>query len=265
MASSYYLRVSNFSVLLALLFSLFIGCKTDITEDNDGQVAQVTFSPAGGTYTSDQSVSLATTTSGATIYYTTDSSEPNANSGTLYSSAIDVNACMTIKAFAIMNGMVNSQISSAEFIIDRCGNDVIDTGEECDTSNLQGKDCYDLGFTGGGNLSCTNTCTLDTSACIMSAICGDGVITTPEQCDDGNLTLGDGCNDSCQLECYNDSYCSSIPGLTCNNGGFCEEGCTNGSTRCTGNIVETCNSNTYSATTDCSASGMTCSSGSCIP
>lgn len=33
-----------------------------------------------------------------------------------------------------------------------------------------------------------------------SAVCGDGTVAVPEQCDDGNLADGDGCSASCQLE-----------------------------------------------------------------
>jgi cysteine-rich repeat protein len=31
-------------------------------------------------------------------------------------------------------------------------------------------------------------------------ICGDGVLHTPEQCDDGNTMNGDGCSSTCQFE-----------------------------------------------------------------
>jgi len=34
----------------------------------------------------------------------------------------------------------------------------------------------------------------------ISAVCGDGVISTGEQCDDNNTNNGDGCNASCQIE-----------------------------------------------------------------
>lgn len=33
-----------------------------------------------------------------------------------------------------------------------------------------------------------------------SAVCGDGSVAVPEQCDDGNLDDGDGCSAACQLE-----------------------------------------------------------------
>src|ERR1700689_506274 len=63
--------------------------------------ATPTFSPAAGTYTAVQSVSLATTTAGASIYYTLDGTTPT-NTSTLYSAAtpIQVSATTTIKAIA---------------------------------------------------------------------------------------------------------------------------------------------------------------------
>jgi cysteine-rich repeat protein len=38
------------------------------------------------------------------------------------------------------------------------------------------------------------------SLSLTTDICGDGVITGGEQCDDGNLGAGDGCSPTCQLE-----------------------------------------------------------------
>jgi cysteine-rich repeat protein len=34
-----------------------------------------------------------------------------------------------------------------------------------------------------------------------ATICGDGVVETPERCDDGNLVDGDGCSSDCRVEC----------------------------------------------------------------
>jgi hypothetical protein len=46
-----------------------------------------------------------------------------------------------------------------------CGNGVIDTGEQCDGTNLDGETCASLGY-GGGVLAClASTCTYDTSMC----------------------------------------------------------------------------------------------------
>lgn len=81
-------------------------------------VATPTFSPAAGTYTGAQSVTIACATEGATIYYTTDGTEPSATNGTVYSEAIAVSATTTIKAIAVKNGMANSAVAEAEYIID---------------------------------------------------------------------------------------------------------------------------------------------------
>ena len=80
-------------------------------------VATPMFSPAAGTYTSAQSVAIACATDGATIYYTTDGSEPSATNGTVYSEAIAVNESMTIKAIAVKDGMANSAVAEAEYVI----------------------------------------------------------------------------------------------------------------------------------------------------
>ena len=79
--------------------------------------ATPTFSPVAGTYSSTQNVTLASTTSGAKIYYTTNGSEPTSAS-TLYSSAIAVSSTTTIKAIAYDANDANpSSVASATFTI----------------------------------------------------------------------------------------------------------------------------------------------------
>ena len=75
-----------------------------------------TFSPNGGTFTTAQSVMLASTTAGAIIKYTTDGSTPNAGSPT-YTGAINVAVTTTIKAIATKSGMTNSDAATASFTI----------------------------------------------------------------------------------------------------------------------------------------------------
>ncbi|MFC1426500.1 chitobiase/beta-hexosaminidase C-terminal domain-containing protein [Streptacidiphilus sp. N1-12] len=79
-------------------------------------VATPTFSPAGGTFSSAQSVTLADSTSGASIRYTTDGSTPTASS-TLYAAAINVSATTTVKAIGIKSGLTNSAVASATYTI----------------------------------------------------------------------------------------------------------------------------------------------------
>jgi sugar lactone lactonase YvrE/AraC-like DNA-binding protein len=90
---------------------------------NYDQVSTPQFSPAAGTYTSDQSVTITSSTSGTSIFYTTDGTTPATSvTGTTlqYSSAIPVNGdgtSMTIKAIAVKSGMDNSTVASGIFTI----------------------------------------------------------------------------------------------------------------------------------------------------
>jgi hypothetical protein len=63
-----------------------------------------------------------------------------------------------------------------------CGNGAIDDGEECDGTNLDGRDCADFGFV-GGTLRCTQ-CRFDTTDCTD---CGNGAIDEGEACDGAEL------------------------------------------------------------------------------
>ena len=79
-------------------------------------VAAPKFSPAGGEVQEGATVSIASATSGATIYYTTDGTTPTTAS-TKYTGAITVNSAMTIKAIAVKSGSTNSGIISASYTI----------------------------------------------------------------------------------------------------------------------------------------------------
>ncbi len=48
---------------------------------------------------------------------------------------------------------------------DGCGNDILDSGEECDVSHLDGETCVTQGYP-GGTLRCRLDCTFDESDCI---------------------------------------------------------------------------------------------------
>ena len=83
--------------------------------------AAPTFTPLAGNYATSQSVTLATTTAGAAIRYTTDGSTPSATAGTLYSGAITVNSTTTIKAIAYETGYTDSSVASATYTISSNG------------------------------------------------------------------------------------------------------------------------------------------------
>ena len=75
-------------------------------------VATPTFSPAAGTYSSAQSVTISTETADATIYYSYDN-----ENWTAYTSAITVDETKTVYAKAEKDGMVTSAVASAVFTI----------------------------------------------------------------------------------------------------------------------------------------------------
>ncbi|MBI1969855.1 hypothetical protein HYS48_04125 [Candidatus Woesearchaeota archaeon] len=54
----------------------------------------------------------------------------------------------------------------------RCGNNIIDPGEECDGGNLNGKNCRILEFD-GGDLACKAECLFNTDGCIGAPKDGD--------------------------------------------------------------------------------------------
>jgi hypothetical protein len=74
------------------------------------------FSPAPGTYTSAQSVTLSDATAGATIYYTTNGAAPSTSSAR-YSGAISVGASEVIEAVAVVPGLTNSGLARADYTI----------------------------------------------------------------------------------------------------------------------------------------------------
>ena len=80
--------------------------------------ATPTFSPSPGTYTTAQTVHLADTTTGATIYYTTNGNPPTTSS-TVYNDAtpIQVTATTTIMAMAAASGFANSAVASGTYSI----------------------------------------------------------------------------------------------------------------------------------------------------
>jgi len=84
---------------------------------SSGALPAPTFSPAGGSYTSSQSVTIGETMSGSTIYYTTDGTTPTTASNK-YSSAILVSASKTIKAIAARTGYANSPAVAAAYTIE---------------------------------------------------------------------------------------------------------------------------------------------------
>ena len=104
---------------------LALDTNTDNTAANLGQLKEVfnfslaatpTVSLAGGTYGGSQSVTLSSSTSGATIYYTIDGTMPTVNS-MVYSGPIAVTTSETIKFIATAPGYPGSAVGSAGYTI----------------------------------------------------------------------------------------------------------------------------------------------------
>jgi fibro-slime domain-containing protein len=94
-----------------------------------------------------------------------------------------------------------------------CGNGVIDRGESCDVG--------DAGVSAG----CSSTCQVEPGwACIKPgepciqldaspiAVCGDGMVESGEQCDDGTAGATPGCSKTCQIQ---PGYVCPMPGSPC--------------------------------------------------
>jgi N-acetylneuraminic acid mutarotase len=74
------------------------------------------FSPAAGSYNSAQTVTISDQTAGATIYYTTNGTTPNANSP-IYSAPIPVPTSETVEAVSVASGDAVSATAAATYTI----------------------------------------------------------------------------------------------------------------------------------------------------
>jgi alpha-tubulin suppressor-like RCC1 family protein len=118
--------------------------------------------------------------------------------------------------YIILFGFIFLALSCEETkSVDNCGNESIDTGEECDGEEL-GDTCESLGFY-YGTLSCRDDCTLNLSQC--SGECGDDILQSDrgEQCEPSTFStvtcasvgLGGGMVSQCSNTCkYDLSDCT---------------------------------------------------------
>lgn len=114
-------------ILFTLLSTLMLGaCGSSssgggggVAEDPlPGQVAAPTLTPNGGTFsTPGAGLIMTTTTSGASIRYTTDGSTPTSTTGTLYGIPfiVQLSLPVTVKAIAYQSGMIDSNVAAANF------------------------------------------------------------------------------------------------------------------------------------------------------
>jgi hypothetical protein len=84
---------------------------------SQSQVAAPVFTPAPGSFSTAQSVTITSATSGATIRYTTDGSTPSTTNGTIYVGGVTISQLTTLKAIAYKSGMSDSTVTSGSYVI----------------------------------------------------------------------------------------------------------------------------------------------------
>ena len=90
-----------------------------------------------------------------------------------------------------------SSVDSSAPTLSEVGVSVADAALGTDAS-ISGVDGSGLGRDGGGATP------LDVARAdipqVSGSVCGDGILSPPEQCDDGNAKSGDGCSTTCRVE-----------------------------------------------------------------
>lgn len=66
--------------------------------------------------------------------------------------------------------LVSAYTIEISAIVPGCGNNIIESGEQCDGTSFGGATCNSRGYTGGGTLSCTEMCTFNVSMCTVATI-----------------------------------------------------------------------------------------------
>ncbi|UQD53527.1 endonuclease [Bacillus methanolicus] len=114
-----------------------------VEDTNPTKVQPVTASPAPGAVAAGTKVTLSTATEGATIYYTTDNTEPTTSS-LVYNGPIPITENTTIKAIAVKDGLQNSDVASFQYIVQDGGIRIHDIQGAGHTSPLDGKNVTDV-------------------------------------------------------------------------------------------------------------------------
>lgn len=82
------------------------------------KVGDPVFNPPPNIYPATQNVAITTATTGATIRYTTDGSDPTPTTGTVYTGPVAISATATLKAIAFSTGSQDSEVTSGNYTID---------------------------------------------------------------------------------------------------------------------------------------------------
>jgi hypothetical protein len=82
-----------------------------------GGTPEPRFSPAGGTYTTAQTITLSATGNGALVRYTLDGSTPTPTTGTPYTAPFVVSTTTTVRAIAYLPGGTAGTVASATYTL----------------------------------------------------------------------------------------------------------------------------------------------------
>jgi lysophospholipase L1-like esterase len=107
----------GYARLASIIAPIVVAQANDVISGTPSPVADPVFSPSAGPFSSTQSVTITTATSGAAIRYTLDGTTPTNSMGMLYTGAISVSATATLKAIAYKNGVADSNVVTATYTI----------------------------------------------------------------------------------------------------------------------------------------------------
>ncbi len=201
------------------------------------------------------------------------------------------NKCTVGKPLVEGDACGTGKLCKAGLCIDAsCGDGVVSGAEECDDGNVTDGDGCDMckhscvstdptrDCSGGDPCAGASTCDDATHTCApgtpladgtscgtgkickaatcVSASCGDGVVTAPEECDLGaGNGPGTGCEVDCKLSCANDAACGD--GNPCNGAETCQ------AVTVDGKSGKKCAAGTPLADGTSCGSGKTCKAGAC--
>lgn len=115
------------------------------------RTAAPAFSPAGGTFSSAQSVTIASTTSGAAIRYTTDGSTPTPTHGTVYTAPVNVGATTLLRAVAYNSQLEDSTVTGDIYTLGGGGGESGDTFQMSANEVVMEAEHYATATTGDGH------------------------------------------------------------------------------------------------------------------
>lgn len=120
------------------------------------KAATPVITPASGTYTAAQTVTITDATEGAAIRYTTDGTAPSETSGTVYTGAFTVSATTTIRAIAYKSGLTVSDAAVSVITISSIPASLkIEAENYTAMSGVATENCSDTG--GGQNVGYIDT------------------------------------------------------------------------------------------------------------